>query len=49
MKPISLAANAFDLVTKPTRTRVFLDAMSLVVPWRELVGLTQPFGPTVTE
>jgi IS5 family transposase len=39
MKQISLATTGFELVTKRTRKRVFLDEMSLVVPWRELVGL----------
>jgi IS5 family transposase len=46
MKQISLASSGFELVTK--RKRVFLDEMSLVVPWRELVGLIQPFAPTGT-
>ena len=46
MKQISLASTRFELVTKRTRKRVFLDEMSLVVPWRELVGLIQPFAPT---
>jgi hypothetical protein len=48
MKQISLATTRFELVTKRTRKRVFLDEMSLVVPWRELVGLIQPFAPTGT-
>ena len=49
MKQISLATTSeFELVTKRTRKRVFLDEMSLVVPWRELVGLIQPFAPTGT-
>ena len=48
MKQISLASSGFELVTKRTRKRVFLDEMSLVVPWRELVGLIQPFAPTGT-
>jgi IS5 family transposase len=46
MKQISLASTRFVLVTKRTRKRVFLDEMSLVVPWTELVGLIQPFAPT---
>ena len=46
MKQISLASSGFELVTKRTRKRVFLDEMSLVVPWTELVGLIQPFAPT---
>jgi hypothetical protein len=48
MQPISLASSGFELVTKRTRKRVFLDEMNLVVPWRELVGLIQPFAPTGT-
>ena len=48
MKQISLASSGFELVTKRTRKRVFLDEMSLVVPWTELVGLIQPFAPTGT-
>ena len=48
MKQISLASSGFELVTKRTRKRVFLDEMSLVVPWSELVGLIQPFAPRGT-
>ena len=48
MKQVSLATTGFELVTKRTRKRVFLDEMSLVVPWRELVGLIQPFAPMGT-
>ena len=49
MKQISLATSGFELVTKRTRRRVFLDEMSLVVPWRQLVGLIQPFAPMGTD
>jgi IS5 family transposase len=45
MKQISLAVTEFELFTKRTRKRVFLDEMSLVAPWRELVSLIQPFAP----
>ena len=45
MKQISLAAAGFELVTKRTRKREFLDEMSLVVPWVELVGLIEPHAP----
>lgn len=48
MKQISLASSGFELVTKRTRKRMFLDEMSLVVPWRELVDLIQPFALTGT-
>jgi transposase, IS5 family len=44
MKQISLATTGFELVTKRTRKRVFLDEMNLVVPWTELDGLIQPFA-----
>jgi len=44
MKQISLATTGFELVTKRTRKRVFLDEMNLVVPWTELVSLIQPFA-----
>ena len=45
MKQISLATTGFELATKRTRKRVFLDEMNLVVPWSELVNLIQPFAP----
>jgi IS5 family transposase len=45
MKQITLAATGFELVTKRTRKREFLDEMNLVVPWSELVGLIQPHAP----
>ena len=48
MKQIGLASSGFELVTKRTRKRVFLDEMSLVVPWRELAGLIQPFASVGT-
>ena len=44
MKQSTLATAGFGLVTKRTRKRVFLDEMNLVVPWRELVSLIQPFA-----
>ena len=44
MKQIRLAATGFELVTKRTRERVFLDEMNLVVPWAELVSLIQSFA-----
>ena len=48
MKQISLATPGFELITKRTRKRVFLDEMNLVVPWIELVGLIQLFAPSRT-
>lgn len=32
----------YELITKRTRKRIFLEEMNLVVPWTELVGLIQP-------
>lgn len=46
MKQISLATTGFELVTKRTRKRVYLEELNLVVPWTELVGLIQPFAPS---
>ena len=48
MKQISLATPGFELITKRTRKRVFLDEMNLVVHWIEQVGLIQPFAPSRT-
>jgi transposase, IS5 family len=45
MKQISLATTGYELITKRTRKRVFLEEMELVTPWRELVGLIQPHVP----
>src|ERR1700712_6063263 len=35
----------FDLTTKRTRKREFLDEMNRVVPWAELVALVTPHAP----
>jgi IS5 family transposase len=45
MKQISLATTGFELATKNSRKRIFLDEMNLGVPWTELVRLIQPFAP----
>ncbi len=45
MNQISLGASGFELSSKRTRKREFLDEMSRVVPWAELVGLIQPHSP----
>ena len=45
MSQISLGTSGFELSTKRTRKREFLDAMNFVVPWAELVGLIQPHAP----
>jgi IS5 family transposase len=38
MKQTTFASTGFELVTKSTRKREFLDEMNLVVPWTELTG-----------
>ncbi len=45
MKQQNLATAGFELATKRTRKREFLDEMNLVVPWSELVALIQPHAP----
>ena len=45
MKQISLATTGFDLVTKRTRKREFLDEMNLVIPWSQLLALIAPHAP----
>ena len=45
MKQISLATTGFELVTKRTRKREFLDEMNLVIPWSQLLGLITPHAP----
>ena len=41
MKQMSLSSSGFELKTKRTRKREFLDEMELVVPWSELVALIE--------
>ena len=43
MKQTTFASTGFELVTKRTRKREFLEEMNLVVPWTELTGLIQGF------
>jgi IS5 family transposase len=45
MKQISLATTGFELVTKRTRKREFLDEMNLVIPWPQLLALIAPHAP----
>ena len=45
MKQMSLATTGFELVTKRTRKREFLDEMNLVIPWTELLALIAPHAP----
>lgn len=42
---MSLAAIRFELVTKRTRKREFLDEINLVIPWSELLALIAPHAP----
>jgi transposase, IS5 family len=45
MKQKSFATAGFELFTKRTRKREFLDEMNLVVPWTELIALIEPHAP----
>jgi len=45
MKQMSLGNTGFELSSKRTRKREFLDEMNRVVPWAELVELIAPLGP----
>lgn len=45
MEQMSLATTGFELVTKRTRKREFLDEMNLVIPWTELLALIAPHAP----
>jgi IS5 family transposase len=46
MKQINLATTGFELVTKRTRKREFLDDMNLVIPWYQLLALITPHAPS---
>jgi len=45
MKQMSLAASGFELATKRTRKRAFLNEMDRVIPWSELLALIAPHAP----
>ncbi|TSE31260.1 hypothetical protein Tchar_02330 [Tepidimonas charontis] len=48
MKQMRLQApmyTGFELRTKRTRKREFLEQMERVVPWKELVALIEPYAP----
>ncbi|MBT0569004.1 IS5 family transposase [Curvibacter sp. CHRR-16] len=45
MKQMSLAHTGFELVTKRTRKREFLEEINLVIPWTELLALIAPHVP----
>jgi IS5 family transposase len=48
MKQMSLATTGFELVTKRTRKREFLDEMNLLIPWSELLSLIELTCPLET-
>lgn len=48
MKQITFASTGFELSTKRTRKRQFLEEMQLVVPWADLLALIEPFTPKST-
>jgi transposase, IS5 family len=48
MKQMSLAQTGFELLTKRTRKRAFLDEMNLVIPWTELLALIAAHAPAGT-
>ena len=45
MKQTSLSVSGFELQSKRTRRRKFLNEMDRVIPWSELVALIQPHAP----
>lgn len=45
MKQMSLCESGFELATKRTRKRAFLEEMDKVIPWSQLLGLTGPHAP----
>ncbi len=45
MNQLSLATIGFEFVTKRTRKREFLDEMSPVIPWSQLLELIAPHAP----
>jgi hypothetical protein len=52
MKQTTFASTVFELVTKRTRKREFLDEVNLVMPWTELTRLdpalcaSKQYGPS---
>jgi IS5 family transposase len=42
---LSLATTGFELFTKRTRKREFLDEMNLVISWSHLLALITPHAP----
>ena len=46
MKQKSFATTGFELITKRTRKREFLNQMEMVVLWADLVALIEPHAPS---
>ncbi len=46
MKQISLVGTGFEVSTKRTRKREFLEEMNRMVPWAQLVALIAPHAPS---
>jgi IS5 family transposase len=42
---LSLANTGFEVVTKRTRQRDFVDEMNLLIPWTELLALIAMYAP----
>jgi IS5 family transposase len=45
MKQKNFSSTGFELVTKRTHKREFLDEMNLVVLWTELISLISSYAP----
>ncbi len=45
MKQTTFADSGFEIATKKTRKRIFLEEMNAVVPWTSLVGIIQGYAP----
>jgi len=45
MKKATFADNGFEIETKNTRKRFFLEEMNAVLPWASLVGIIQGYAP----
>jgi len=45
MRQTTFASTGFELVTKRTRKREFLEEVNLVVPWADLISLIEPYAP----
>jgi transposase, IS5 family len=46
MKPQNFGLSGFELSTKRTRKREFLEEMDRVIPWLELVTLVSAYSPS---